>query len=140
MSIIDDFIEQSNDPMPSYSSSSFFVDSVGFEPSDPVMVCKFYLLTIMNISKFGEPALLSNLPLICQLVLQLETGFVSMGLAEDDSRVFALDRVQFQFPAQLRTMAVSNEILIMALETNHILRIDLQQAHEVEGEVANMRR
>jgi len=63
-----------------------------------------------------------------------------MGLAEDDSRVFALDRVQFQFPAQLRTMAVSNEILIMALETNHILRIDLQQAHEVEGEVANMRR
>ncbi|CAG8483434.1 620_t:CDS:10 [Paraglomus occultum] len=99
MSIFDDFIEQSNDPTPSYGSSSFFVDSVGFEPSDPIM---------------------------------LETGFVSMGLAEDDSRVFALDRVQFQFPAQLRTMAVSNEMLIMALETNHILRIDLQQVHEVE--------
>ena len=30
-------------------------------------------------------------------------------------------------------MSVSNEILVMALETNHILRIDLQQAHDVEG-------
>ncbi|CAG8481720.1 2636_t:CDS:10 [Diversispora eburnea] len=62
----------------------------------------------------------------------LETGFVSTGLAEDDSRIFNLDRVQFQFPAALTAMAVSNEILIMALETNHILRIDLQQAHDVE--------
>ncbi|CAH1764493.1 4854_t:CDS:10 [Entrophospora sp. SA101] len=59
-------------------------------------------------------------------------GFVTTGLAEESSNVFTLDRVQFQFPASLVAMAVSNEILIMALETNHILRIDLQQAHDVE--------
>ncbi|CAG8443951.1 10866_t:CDS:10 [Ambispora leptoticha] len=64
--------------------------------------------------------------------VMLETGFVSTGLAEDDSRIFTLDRVQFQFPAALVAMTVSNEVLIMALETNHILRIDLQQAHDVE--------
>ncbi|CAG8467025.1 8972_t:CDS:10 [Ambispora gerdemannii] len=64
--------------------------------------------------------------------VMLETGFVSTGLSEDDSRIFTLDRVQFQFPAALVAMTVSNEVLIMALETNHILRIDLQQAHDVE--------
>ncbi|CAG8582248.1 14325_t:CDS:10 [Acaulospora morrowiae] len=103
MSLIDDFIENSNDFIaPSYAGngSSFFSESDGFEPSDPVHM--------------------------------LETGFVSAGLAEDDSRIFTLDRVQFQFPAPLLAMAVSNEILIMALENNHILRIDLQQAHDVE--------
>ncbi|CAG8443250.1 6027_t:CDS:10 [Acaulospora colombiana] len=103
MSLIDDFIEHSNDfSAQSYSGSvnNFFLDPDGFESSDPVHM--------------------------------LETGFVSTGLAEDDSRIFTLDRVQFQFPAALIAMAVSNEILIMALETNHILRIDLQQAHDVE--------
>ena len=54
-------------------------------------------------------------------------------MAEDDSEIFSLDRVQFQFPAPLVAMSVSNEVLVMALETNHILRIDLQQAHDVEG-------
>ncbi|CAG8666814.1 6521_t:CDS:10, partial [Racocetra fulgida] len=65
-------------------------------------------------------------------VHMLETGFVSAGLAEDDSGIFTLDRVQFQPQAPMVAMAVSNNVLVMALESNHILRIDLQQAHNVE--------
>ncbi|CAG8471874.1 10031_t:CDS:10 [Dentiscutata erythropus] len=91
MSLIDDFIEQSNEP------SNVYLETAGFGPADP-----------------------------------LETGFVSTGLAEDDSRVFTLDRVQFQPPSSIVKMSVSNEVLVMALESNHILRIDLQQAHNVE--------
>ncbi|KAF0458989.1 vacuolar protein sorting protein 18 [Gigaspora margarita] len=94
MSLIDDFIEQSNEP------SNVYLETAGFEPADPVHM--------------------------------LETGFVSAGLAEDDSRVFTLDRVQFQPPSPIVAMSVSNEVLVMALESNHILRIDLQQAHNVE--------
>ncbi|CAI2181674.1 1175_t:CDS:10 [Funneliformis geosporum] len=102
MSLIEDFIENSNDTLiPSYTASTnIFLDPAGFEPADPVHM--------------------------------LETGFVSAGLAEDDTEIFSLDRVQFQFPAPLVAMSVSNEVLVMALETNHILRIDLQQAHDVE--------
>ncbi|CAB4425152.1 unnamed protein product [Rhizophagus irregularis] len=100
MSLIDDFIENSNDALQSYTANNnSFLDAEGFEQTDPVM---------------------------------LETGFVSTGLAKDDSEIFSLDLVQFQFPAPLVAMSVSNEILVMALETNHILRIDLQQAHDVE--------
>ncbi|CAJ0645140.1 10378_t:CDS:10 [Entrophospora sp. SA101] len=96
MSLIEDYIENTNEPSNPYyatNSGSFFPESLGFEPLE---------------------------------------GFVTTGLAEESSNVFTLDRVQFQFPASLVAMAVSNEILIMALETNHILRIDLQQAHDVE--------
>ncbi|RIA95939.1 Pep3/Vps18/deep orange family-domain-containing protein [Glomus cerebriforme] len=101
MSLIDDFIENSNDALqPLYNgNTSSFLDTAGFEHADPVM---------------------------------LETGFVSAGLAKDETEIFSLDLVQFQFPAHLVAMSVSNEILVMALETNHILRIDLQQAHDVE--------
>ncbi|CAG8535708.1 7463_t:CDS:2, partial [Gigaspora rosea] len=94
MSLIDDFIEQSNEP------SNVYLVTAGFESADPVHM--------------------------------LETGFVSASLAEDDSHVFTLDRVQFQPPSPIVAMSVLNEVLVMALESNHILRIDLQQAHNVE--------
>ncbi|RUP49144.1 Pep3/Vps18/deep orange family-domain-containing protein [Jimgerdemannia flammicorona] len=64
--------------------------------------------------------------------IMLETGYISTGFAQDDARIFSLDPVQFPFPDPLVAMAVSNNVLAMALETNHVLRIDLQQAHEVE--------
>ncbi|CAG8742910.1 4867_t:CDS:2, partial [Cetraspora pellucida] len=100
MSLIDDFIEQSNEVLAPSNVSNLFLEASGFEPADPVHM--------------------------------LETGFVSAGLADDDSGIFTLDRVQFQPPAPMVAMAVSNEVLVMALESNHILRIDLQQAHNVE--------
>ncbi|RKP09914.1 Pep3/Vps18/deep orange family-domain-containing protein [Thamnocephalis sphaerospora] len=46
--------------------------------------------------------------------------------------MFTLDRVQFRLPAPLVTMAVSNNIMLLALETNRLLRIDLQKSHEIE--------
>ncbi|CAG8549918.1 24581_t:CDS:10 [Cetraspora pellucida] len=103
MSLIDDFIEQSNEVLAPSNVSNLFLEASGFEPADPVHM--------------------------------LETGFVSAGLADDDSGIFTLDRVQFQPPAPMVAMAVSNEVLVMALESNHILRIDLQQAHNVEVKI-----
>ncbi|KAK9761063.1 tethering complex subunit [Basidiobolus ranarum] len=63
----------------------------------------------------------------------LGTGFVSAGIDKvEEADIFALDRVQFQLPAPLISVQVSNNILVMALENNHILRINLQEAHDVE--------
>ncbi|OZJ06836.1 hypothetical protein BZG36_00188 [Bifiguratus adelaidae] len=64
--------------------------------------------------------------------VMLEAGYVSAGFSQEETPIFSLDPVQFQFPARLAALAVSNEILIMALHNFHILRINLQQAHEVE--------
>ncbi|KAL1919217.1 uncharacterized protein VTP21DRAFT_1909 [Calcarisporiella thermophila] len=102
MSLLDDFIEQSQAQSTQYRSTieeDNYLENGGFASSDPIM---------------------------------LETGYVSTGFTVDEDRVFALDRVQFQFPSPLATMAVSNNKMIMALESFHILRIDLNQAHEVE--------
>ncbi|KAF9187387.1 hypothetical protein BGZ50_001965 [Haplosporangium sp. Z 11] len=62
----------------------------------------------------------------------LESGYVNTGRSEDDSRIFTLAKVDYQIPSRLSAMAVSNNILFMAMETMHLLRIDLDKAHEVE--------
>ncbi|KAF9438781.1 hypothetical protein BGZ76_004857 [Entomortierella beljakovae] len=62
----------------------------------------------------------------------LESGYVNTGFLDDESRIFTLDRVEYQIPSKLSAMAVSNNILFMAMETMHLLRIDLDKAHEVE--------
>ncbi|KAF9207124.1 hypothetical protein BGZ49_001112 [Haplosporangium sp. Z 27] len=62
----------------------------------------------------------------------LESGYVSAGFMDDDSRIFTLARVDYQIPSRLSAMAVSNNILFMAMDTMHLLRIDLDKAHEVE--------
>ncbi|KAG0207106.1 hypothetical protein BGX28_001582 [Mortierella sp. GBA30] len=62
----------------------------------------------------------------------LESGYVNTGRNEDDSRIFTLAKVEYQIPSKLSAMAVSNNILFMALETMHLLRIDLDKAQEVE--------
>lgn len=54
-------------------------------------------------------------------------------MAELDGRIFTIDEVQFQFPGNLLSMAVGNNILLMALDNNRLKRIDLQQAKQVEG-------
>jgi len=47
--------------------------------------------------------------------------------------MFALTKVQFKLGAKLLYMVVSNNIIAMALDNNHVLRIDLEKAHEVDG-------
>ncbi|KAJ1958961.1 tethering complex subunit [Dispira parvispora] len=46
--------------------------------------------------------------------------------------IFTLDRVQFDLTSRLVCGSVSNNILVVALENNHILRIDLQQASAID--------
>ncbi|KAG0306462.1 hypothetical protein BGZ98_002342 [Dissophora globulifera] len=62
----------------------------------------------------------------------LESGYVNAGLVEDDSRIFTLAKVDYQIPSRLTAMAVSNNILVMAMESMRLLRINLDMAHEVE--------
>ncbi|KAI9301302.1 Pep3/Vps18/deep orange family-domain-containing protein [Cunninghamella echinulata] len=64
--------------------------------------------------------------------MRLETGYVSTGFGQVEVPIFVLDCVQFQLPATLIDMAVSNNILVIALSTNRILRIDLDNPMEVE--------
>ncbi|ORX53539.1 hypothetical protein DM01DRAFT_1046133 [Hesseltinella vesiculosa] len=63
---------------------------------------------------------------------QLDTGYVSTGFGQIEKPIFSLDYVQFQLPSTLVDMAVSNNILIIALDIFRILRIDLDNPLEVE--------
>jgi len=56
-----------------------------------------------------------------------------MAPKEEDSAMFQLSKVQYKLGAGLVYMAVSNNIICMALDNNHVLRIDLDKPHEVEG-------
>lgn len=62
----------------------------------------------------------------------METGFVSTGLNETDNRVFILDRVQLAVSAPIVVVTVSNDTLVLVLETFQILRIDLQKEDQIE--------
>ncbi|KAK9767863.1 tethering complex subunit [Basidiobolus ranarum] len=107
MSLIEDFIEHSESMRPQFSSLQ--------DSNIPV-------LEENDSSGFENsvPALLG-------------TGFVSADIDNvKETEIFTLDRVQFQLPAPLISMQVSNNILAMALENNHILRINLQEAHDIE--------
>jgi len=42
-------------------------------------------------------------------------------------------QVQFKLMGQLKHLAVSNDVISMALDNNHILRIDLAKPQDVEG-------
>ncbi|RCH94208.1 hypothetical protein CU098_004601, partial [Rhizopus stolonifer] len=64
--------------------------------------------------------------------VRLETGYVSTGFGQVEEPIFALDYVQFQMPSKLVDMAVSNNILIVALDSSRLLRIDLDNPLEVE--------
>ncbi|KAI8370704.1 Pep3/Vps18/deep orange family-domain-containing protein [Radiomyces spectabilis] len=64
--------------------------------------------------------------------VRLETGYVSTGFGQIEVPIFALAYVQFQLPATLVDMAVSNNILVVALDTFRIIRIDLDNPLEVE--------
>ena len=63
----------------------------------------------------------------------METGYVSTGFGQTEEPIFGIDYVQFQMPGKLVDMAVSNNILIAALDNFSLLRIDLDNPLEVEG-------
>ncbi|KAI0225176.1 tethering complex subunit, partial [Massospora cicadina] len=50
-----------------------------------------------------------------------------------DAPTFALDRVQFELPAELVAFAVANNCLAMLLKSCHVLKVDLLQAHDILG-------
>ena len=52
---------------------------------------------------------------------------------EEDQRIFSMSPVEYALPSRLSVVAVSNNILFMALETMRLLRIDLEFPGEVEG-------
>ncbi|KAI8985185.1 Pep3/Vps18/deep orange family-domain-containing protein [Pilobolus umbonatus] len=64
--------------------------------------------------------------------VRLETGYVSTGFGQVDEPIFGIDYVNFQMPAKLIDMAVSNNILMAALDNHKLLRIDLENTVEVE--------
>ncbi|KAI8059195.1 Pep3/Vps18/deep orange family-domain-containing protein [Gongronella butleri] len=63
--------------------------------------------------------------------MEPQTGYVSTGFGQVEKPIFSLDYVQFQLPATLVDMAVSNNILVIALDTFRILRIDLDNPLEI---------
>lgn len=62
----------------------------------------------------------------------METGFVSTGLNETDTRIFVLERVPLPVSATLVAVAVANNTLVVVFDTPQILRIDLLQGDQIE--------
>ncbi|GAB5585428.1 tethering complex subunit [Umbelopsis nana] len=65
-------------------------------------------------------------------IVRMETGFVSTGLNETDTRIFVLDRVPLPVSATLVAAVVSNNTLVVVFDTPQILRIDLLQGDQIE--------
>lgn len=125
MSLLDDFIESSEAAHGAstvqYGADTFTSTANGFDGQDNVRVSQVEQYITWN-TIFIHP------------LLQLETGYVSTGFGQVEEPIFGIDYVQFQMPAKLVDMAVSNNILIVALDTYRLLRIDLDNPLEVEGE------
>lgn len=68
----------------------------------------------------------------------METGFVSTGLNETDTRIFVLERVPLPVSATLVAVAVANNTLVVVFDTPQILRIDLLQGDQIECKYTHM--
>ncbi|KAJ1964457.1 tethering complex subunit [Dipsacomyces acuminosporus] len=58
-------------------------------------------------------------------------GYVTTTLEAEDAPIFSLDRVQFQVPNQIISLAVANDVLVLVIEGAKVLRINLQEAHNI---------
>ncbi|KAJ2880752.1 tethering complex subunit, partial [Coemansia aciculifera] len=58
-------------------------------------------------------------------------GFITTTLDAEDAPIFSLDTVQFQVPNKIISLTVSNDILVLVIEGAKILRIKLQEAHNI---------
>ena len=50
-----------------------------------------------------------------------------------ETPMFVFDRVNFKLPSTILTMAIANNIVILALENHRAIRIDLLQSNAVDG-------
>ncbi|KAJ2009069.1 tethering complex subunit [Coemansia thaxteri] len=60
-----------------------------------------------------------------------DDGFITTTLAAEDAPIFSLDTVQFQVPNKIISLTVSNDILVLVIEGAKVLRIKLQEAHNI---------
>ena len=62
--------------------------------------------------------------------------------ADPQLPIFDAQRVQFQFSLSAEFVAaqIANNVLVLALATGRILRIDLNNAEDIDGEAALSRR
>ncbi|KAJ2033939.1 tethering complex subunit [Coemansia sp. S3946] len=58
-------------------------------------------------------------------------GFITTTLEAEDAPIFSLDTVQFQVPNKIISLSVSNDILVLVIEGAKVLRIKLQEAHNI---------
>ncbi|PIA13753.1 hypothetical protein COEREDRAFT_11032 [Coemansia reversa NRRL 1564] len=58
-------------------------------------------------------------------------GYITTTLDVEDAPIFSLDTVQFQVPNKIISLAVSNDVLVLVIEGAKILRIKLQEAHNI---------
>ncbi|KAJ2548447.1 tethering complex subunit [Coemansia sp. RSA 1933] len=58
-------------------------------------------------------------------------GYITTTLEAENAPIFSLDTVQFQVPNKIISLTVSNDVLILVIEGAKILRIRLQEAHNI---------
>jgi hypothetical protein len=58
---------------------------------------------------------------------------VSTGFGQREEAIFQIDEVQFQISSQIINMVVSNNILVVLLDTFQLLTIDLDNPIQVKG-------
>lgn len=74
------------------------------------------------------------------MALNVEPGYVAPGLPEGNAvtelPIFNVERVRLQFNIASDFVAgqVANDVLILALATGRILRIDLESPQDIDGE------
>ncbi|KAI8088938.1 Pep3/Vps18/deep orange family-domain-containing protein [Halteromyces radiatus] len=109
MSLFDDFLESTENPQEQTNGIS--INSLSYENYP----------TNNNVT--DDTLLQRNQP---------STTISQTSIKSISSTIFNLDYVQFQLPALLIYMVVSNNILLAVLSNNHILRIDLDNPLQVE--------
>lgn len=79
------------------------------------------------------------------MALDMEAGYVAAGAAQGgvdtELPIFNVERVRLQFNIASDFVAgqVANDVLILALATGRILRIDLESPQDIDGETARGR-
>jgi hypothetical protein len=51
----------------------------------------------------------------------------------DEDGIFSISKVEYSPPRAIVDLVTSNNILVMALENSHIIRLDLSEAADLEG-------
>lgn len=51
----------------------------------------------------------------------------------DEDGIFSISKVEYPPPRAIVDLVTSNNVLVMALEHSHIIRLDLSDAAELEG-------